>query len=115
MLAWQVTDLIEETARRLAEHRIQSIDAVRSAAVELVGSSETGQRLKRGLERFLHERVYRHHQVLRMTASGDRVLKAFSRNTGIDPNYYRSGTYGDGREPEAISAMRPIRPCRAGN
>jgi dGTPase len=76
MLAWQVTDLIDETARRIADQQIRSIDAVRSSSVELVGSSETGQRLKRGLERFLHERVYRHHQVLRMTASGDRVLKA---------------------------------------
>lgn len=76
MLAWQVTDLIEETARRIAEGRIDSIDAVRSAADDLVGPSETGLRLKAGLERFLQERVYRHHQVLRMTASGDRVLKS---------------------------------------
>ena len=29
-----------------------------------------------GLERFLRERVYRHHRVLRMTANGKRVLQA---------------------------------------
>ena len=32
--------------------------------------------MKAELERFLRERVYRHHRVLRMTANGKRILQA---------------------------------------
>jgi dGTPase len=76
MLAWQVTDLLDETARRLSEGGIRSTEAVRVAAVPLVGLSKGLAKLKAGLEGFLRDRVYRHHFVLRMTASGKRVLKA---------------------------------------
>lgn len=76
LLAWQVTDLLEETARRLTVAQIRSLDQVRAATVPLVGSSAEMQQLRSGLERFLRERVYRHHRVLRMTANGKRVLQA---------------------------------------
>lgn len=76
LLAWQVTDLLEETARRLTESGIKTVDDVRSAQVPLVGFSAELRRLKAGLERFLHERVYKNHLVLRMTANGKRVLEA---------------------------------------
>src|SRR5262249_21905213 len=34
------------------------------------------RKLTAGLDRFLHERVYKHHRVLRMTANGKRILQA---------------------------------------
>ena len=76
LLAWQVTDLIDETARRLDAANVRSVDDVRSAAEPLVGFSAEMQPLRTGLERFLRERVYRHHRVLRMTANGKRILQA---------------------------------------
>jgi dGTPase len=76
LLAWQVTDLIDETARRLESANVRSVDDVRSATVPLVGFSTEMRGLREGLERFLRERVYRHHRVLRMTANGKRVLQA---------------------------------------
>jgi dGTPase len=76
LLAWQVTDLIGETARRLADARVRSVADVRAADGPLVGFSDEVRRLKAGLERFLRERVYRHHRVLRMTANGKRILTA---------------------------------------
>lgn len=75
LLAWQVTDLLEETARRLADARVRSVADVRAAREPLVGFSPEVRRLKAGLERFLRERVYRHHRVLRMTANGTRILQ----------------------------------------
>ena len=76
LLADQVNDLLDESARRLADARLRSVADVRAAAAPLVGfGAETG-RLKRELELFLRDRVYRHHRVLRMTANGKRVLKA---------------------------------------
>ncbi len=76
LLAWQVTDLLEETARRVTAQRIGSAADVRGAGVPLVGFGAEVQAWKQGLERFLRERVYRHHRVLQMTASGKRILKA---------------------------------------
>jgi dGTPase len=76
LLAWQVTDLLEETARRLEAANIRSITDVRSAGEVLVGFSPELRKLKAGLERFLHERVYKHHRVLRMTMNGKRILQA---------------------------------------
>ncbi len=76
LLAWQVTDLLDETARRLQDRRVRSVGDVRAAAEPLVGPGPAVGRMKLGLERFLQDRVYRHHRVLRMTASGKRILKA---------------------------------------
>jgi dGTPase len=76
LLAWQVTDLLEETTQRLTDNKIRSVVDVRAATIPLVGFTPAVQVLKSGLERFLHERVYKHHRVLRMTANGKRVLQA---------------------------------------
>lgn len=76
LLAWQITDLLEETTRRIADARIRSVDDIRAAPKPLVGFTPRIHQLKSGLERFLHDRVYRHHRVLRMTANGKRFLQA---------------------------------------
>jgi dGTPase len=76
LLAWQVTDLLGETARRLEGHAVRSIADVRGAAIPLVALSTRVARMKADFEAFLRDRVYRHHRVLRMTASGKRILKA---------------------------------------
>jgi dGTPase len=76
LLAWQITDLLEETTQRLSTARIGSVEDVRAARTPLVGFTPGIQELKAGFERFLHNRVYKHHRVLRMTANGKRVLQA---------------------------------------
>ena len=76
LLAWQVTDLLEETARRIAAANIRSVADVRSARGLLVGFTPKVAAMKAALEQFLHERVYKHHRVLRMTANGKTVLQA---------------------------------------
>jgi len=76
LLAWQVSDLIAETGRRLAGHGVRSVADVRAALAPLVGLSPDLAAMHAGLQQFLRERVYRHHRVLRMTANGKRVLRA---------------------------------------
>ena len=76
LLAWQVTDLLDDTIRRIRENQIRTLDDVRAVTVPLVGQSQNVQRMKSELERFLRARVYCHHRVLRMTANGKRILKA---------------------------------------
>ena len=75
LLAWQVTDLLEETSRRIEEANIRSVEDVRSTSSVLVGFSPEVRRLKAVLEQFLRGRVYKHHRVLRMTANGKRILQ----------------------------------------
>jgi len=76
LLAWQVTDLLDETARRLETNRIRTLEDVRGAKEPLVGFSPEVRKMKAGLERFLRARVYCHHRVLRMTANGKRILQS---------------------------------------
>jgi dGTPase len=74
LIAWQVNDLIAETGRRLATAAVQSVKDVRTITSPLVGFCPELMTLKLDLERFLHERVYRHHRVLRMAAKGKNIL-----------------------------------------
>jgi dGTPase len=75
LIAKQVLDLIAETERRLSEHRIASVADVRSCPEPLIGFSEGLTVEKTALERFLHERVYRHHRVRRMAQKGKSFLQ----------------------------------------
>ncbi|MGL6075227.1 MAG: deoxyguanosinetriphosphate triphosphohydrolase [Fimbriiglobus sp.] len=76
LLALQVTDLLDETARRIHDDKITSLDAVRTATRPLVELSEAMEQETKELGQFLRERVYCHHRVLRMTANGKRILRA---------------------------------------
>ena len=75
LIAWQVIDLIAETERRLAAHPVRSVADVRAATEPLIGFGPELVDLKAGLGRFLYERVYRHHRVVRMAAQGQRILR----------------------------------------
>jgi len=75
LIAWQVADLIEETERRLNVHRVVTMADVRACPHLIVGFGADLMALKVQLEQFLHERVYRHHRVLRMAAKGQMLLK----------------------------------------
>jgi len=75
LLAWLVTDLLEDTARQFEANAIRTTNDVRECETGLVGLSAEVKRMKVELERFLRANVYRHHKVLRMTASGKRILQ----------------------------------------
>jgi dGTPase len=75
LIAWQVTDLINETGKRIAAAGVQTVEDVRRIESPLVGFNPELMALKVELERFLHERVYRHHRVLRMAVKGKAVLE----------------------------------------
>ncbi len=65
-----VTDLIEETRRRLDEARPDSIEAVRKADGPLLGFSDAVGKQHAALKRFLNKHLYQHEKKLAMT---DRV------------------------------------------
>ena len=67
MIGTVVTDLIEETRRRLEKHGPKSIDDVRNAGKPLVSMSDRVYEQHVSLKRFLNEHLYRHEQKLEMT------------------------------------------------
>src|SRR5205085_2584346 len=76
LIGWQVTDLLEHTRQHLRQERIRTVEDVRGCAKVLVGPGPEVHRLKADLERFLHQRVYRHYRVVRMQTKGRRFLRA---------------------------------------
>jgi dGTPase len=63
LIDWQVDDLLATTMARLKQDAIGSVEDVRGAAPLVAQGSELAE-LKHDLERFLHERVYRHPDLL---------------------------------------------------
>ena len=71
-----VVDVIRTSGERLKVVAPQDIDAVRTHSGPLITMSEAVREQHLELKRFLRERVYRHHRVLRMTSKARRVLEA---------------------------------------
>jgi dGTPase len=63
LVDWQVSDLLAETSRRIAEHAVDSVEAVRRAP-PLAAASDSLRQMQRELEKFLYQRVYRHPRLL---------------------------------------------------
>lgn len=70
------SDVIAETAAALLAASPEDIDAVRRQGSGLVRMSEAMRADHLLLKRFLRDRVYRHHRVIRMTSKAQRVIKA---------------------------------------
>jgi dGTPase len=71
-----VTDLIEETRRRLEAGHPQSAADVRAMGQALVAFSPAMIEDERVVRRFLFERMYRHHRVNQMTSRARDVVRS---------------------------------------
>ncbi|MBI3324120.1 MAG: deoxyguanosinetriphosphate triphosphohydrolase [Candidatus Omnitrophica bacterium] len=70
----QITDLVQESTRRLAQRRIGSVDDVRRCPERLIGFSDQMQRLRQPLKSFLWDNLYHHYRVVRMADKARRLL-----------------------------------------
>ena len=78
-----VTDLLEETSRRIDASKVASVDDVRSRDGRLVSFTSTGETNKTRLKAFLFENMYRHFKVVRMAEKAKRVVRdLFTAYTG---------------------------------
>jgi len=88
-----VIDLIQCSGERLRAAAPADIDAVRAHPQALIGMSDATRASHIELKRFLHEHVYRHQRVLRMTLKARRVVKelfhAFTSEIRLMPAEYR--------------------------
>jgi len=73
MIGALVTDLLAESARRIAAAAPRTLAEVR-AAPPLIAFTESMQAENRALKGFLHQHLYQHFQVLRMTVKARRII-----------------------------------------
>ena len=73
MIGALVTDLLAESARRIAAAAPRNLAEVRAAPL-LIAFTETMQAENRALKGFLHKHLYQHFQVLRMTVKARRII-----------------------------------------
>src|SRR5262249_55987824 len=70
-----VSDLIEETRRRLAEAAPRQVEEVRGLDHAVVSFSPAMRENDRALKRFLFERMYRHERVFRATVEASVAVR----------------------------------------
>ena len=75
MIGAMVTDLIQETSRRLKEANPESATAVRHFPRPIAGFSDEMRQNDAALKKFLFENMYRHYKLNRMTSKARRVVK----------------------------------------
>ncbi|MBV8455411.1 MAG: deoxyguanosinetriphosphate triphosphohydrolase [Acetobacteraceae bacterium] len=81
-----VTDVIQETGRRLAKLDPGSADAVRRAKRRMVAFGEAMAEANQAIKDFLFARMYRHWRVNRMTAKARRLTEEVFRLLHADPS-----------------------------
>jgi dGTPase len=123
LIAWQVADLIDATERNLSAQRIETVADVRAFPGTLVGFGPELDALKRDLEAFLMQRVYRHPQVMGMAKEGQEILRQlfelYLREPDRLPAAHRERTdltsaTSPGRMPREASLPRVIADYLAG-
>ncbi len=74
MISAMIADLVTETEKRLAELRPQSVHDIRHADYAVVGFSPEMQKNNKAIKRFLHEAMYRQHEVNRSMSKAKRMV-----------------------------------------
>jgi dGTPase len=103
-----VRDLVGETRRRLADSGVKSADAVRRLGQPIAAFSDAMGNHDRALKRFLHQRMYRHQRVNRMSSKARRVVRELFRLFLAEPARlpaeWRAQIGGGEAEPARIVA-----------
>ena len=109
MIGAVVTDMIEETGRRIEAAGVTSIDEVRDADGPLVNMSVPVYEQHVALKRFLNRHLYRHEQKLEMTRRAQRIVEdlfnAYSGDITLMPRQFsdRAASH-DGAERARVIA-----------
>jgi dGTPase len=103
-----VRDLVTETRGRLVATGVKSVDEVRRLGEPVAAFSEEMRDHDRALKRFLHERMYRHYRVNRMSSKARRVVRElfqlFLAEPQCLPGEWRALTGGNEAETARVIA-----------
>lgn len=70
-----VSDVVAASSRNISRQRIQSLSDLQKTQKPLMGYSAEVRSQLMALKRFLHQYLYQHYRVVRMTDKGQRLLK----------------------------------------
>ncbi len=89
MINFLITDVIEDTGRRLKEAGIRSLADVRGTEKPLVGFSHRVRCMNAEIKRYLYENMYHHYRVMRMASKAGQVIRnlfsAYMENSAMLP------------------------------
>lgn len=108
LIGEMVTDVVEETRRRLADLAPEDADDIRRAGEQIVNFSAPMRESLTGLRRFLHENMYRHYKVNRARSQAKRVVRAlfdlfFAEPETLPPEWRtRQDGQGDARRARIV-------------
>ena len=91
-----VNDVLDETARRVAEAGVESVGEVRDAGRALAGFSGALAEEERSLKRFLHARMYNAPPVLAVREEAQRLLDGLFAAYRDDPGRLPPGWLAEG-------------------
>jgi dGTPase len=104
MIGTLVTDLLEESTRRIAAAGLTSLADVHQAPA-LIAFTPAMDEENLTLKRFLRKRLYRHERVVRETDQGRRIIaelfRAFQSEPRLLPPQYQAAVAAEG--PRAIA------------
>jgi len=75
MIDSQVSDLINETTRRLGKYHINSLEDVRNFEEGLLSFSQEMKKKNSQLKMFLFDNMYRHYRMIRMADKAKRITR----------------------------------------
>jgi dGTPase len=103
-----ITDVIDESRRRLTKLKPESADAIRRAKKPVIGMSVPIGEANAAVKDFLYARMYRHWRVNRMTAKARLLLEQLFRLLHTDTSLLRDdwrARAGDGGTHRAASVV----------
>ncbi len=87
-----VSDLLEETSRRITQFKIAGPEDVRNHGEEIAASSAAVRQRHRGLKTFLFDNFYRHPRVLRIESKSEQVIRTLFRLYSANPDILPKNT-----------------------
>ncbi len=97
-----VCDLIETTAGNIARRQPKDLADVRGGA-PLVAFSDELCAAQREMKRFLHQHLYQHYQVLRMTSKAQRIISDLFSAFLADPRLLPPDYQADDDQPRRVA------------
>ncbi len=114
MIGAMVEDLLAETRRRLEQKGIATVDDIRALDGPVVAFSGELAAADQAVKAFLHENMYRHHRVNRMTSKARRVVSEVFALLFAEPELLPTEWRGRTGQKDAAGRARVIADYIAG-
>ncbi len=75
MLDFMVTDVLNETRRRIKQHQIADLDSLRSSSAKIASYSESTAGFVAGLKDFLNTHLYKHERLKTMAEWAEEIIQ----------------------------------------